>query len=150
MKLLPLPPFRGQRYASVATEELLAADRRLERIAQDLERHKSLEGQVNELWDFIRRRAYAEAIQQGLLERNSPARLTKKGKKAFAADPLLSTDLRKFYQEEGYQMPEPQLFKEIERRFGDRIVVSVCIPLGIHEGSCLLAAIHFCREDPLA
>lgn len=129
-------------------EQLKAADERMDQIAQEVTKHSSVQEQVTDLWAYIRRRAYAEAIEKGILEEHH-ARLSVKAKQVFKADPLLGQDLWQYYQNGGHELREDQLFVEIEKRFGERIVTSICIPLGIHAGACLLAAIQLCREDPL-
>ena len=52
----------------------------------------------------------------------------------------LAGPLREFYLKMGRHLSERELYVEIERRFGDRIVKEVCIPLGIDRGACLLIA----------
>ena len=113
---------------------------------------QSLESKVAELCESFERRAYAEAVYEtfarGVVEslRNGKTHLKPAVRQAFLAEPALAAELRAYYSEEQGKGSDHQLFTRIEKRFGDRIIEKVAIPLKVPAAQCLVAAIHFCRE----
>ena len=143
----PFRPTGGARARMIemSNEELKAADERLSGVSQALQRHQSLEDELRELWAYVQRRALSEAVKANLLNQE-PLALSKKGKQAVEADPALAQDLRRFYRKQGKNLSDEELFKAVEREFGERILMAISIPLGRHAGSCVLAAVHYCQE----
>lgn len=107
-------------------------------------RQALLETKLNICWDFVMRRATSEGVNMGVLIAPVAAAVT-------ATDEArtwfngLKADLRKFYREVGRSLTERQLFVEVERRFGDRLLHEVCIPHGMIAGACIWAAIDVAR-----
>lgn len=59
--------------------------------------------------------------------------------------PLLPA-LQEFYAERGCRMTERELWVEIERRFGDTLARTFCIPLGLSEGAGVFIAALAARQ----
>ena len=127
-----------------------------------------LENQVGVLWDFLMRRAQVEAQLTGVVtnphtlvaqEPTTKEYTMKEPRLALPLESLtLSTSaiealeglqgaLRDFYTKKGRLLGERELFIEIERQFGHRLVQEVCLPLGLHAGACLVAAVAVCRSQ---
>lgn len=71
------------------------------------------------------------------------AKITEKAKFIFAP---FAQDLRNFYQQlNDPTIPDSELAMEIERKFGERLVRDICLPLGLKDGSCLLVAVAIAR-----
>lgn len=106
-------------------------------------KHSKIEVKVDTIWDFLMRRAIAAGLENNVLSMNSPVVATAKGEAML--EPV-KEDLLKFYQEVGAKLNVRDLFMELERKFGDRFMKDVCIPHGISQGACLLAAIDIMRK----
>ena len=59
----------------------------------------------------------------------------------------LKADLQALYREIGNALPADAFPLEIERRFGERILQEVCIPLGLNLGACLIAAVAIAKGE---
>ena len=99
--------------------------------------------EVDTLWDFVRRRAVSEFLAKGMGDSAQPPSLKSEVRKWFAS---VEKDLKDFYKSTGESSGDKELFVAIEHAFGDRLLHEVCIPNGVSEGACVLAAIAICRE----
>lgn len=102
-----------------------------------------LELKVDTMWDFVMRRALAEGVAKGIGTLNSPFLLVDEAKVWF--EPLRD-DLHKFYRERGFRLSDKEMFQAIEREFGARLLVDICIPHKLYAGACVLAAIEVAKE----
>ncbi len=92
-----------------------------------------LQGRVDTIWDFVVRRAAAEAVYKGIATMNTPL-------------VVAVEDLQAFYASLPRGMPDSEIMMEIEKKFGPRIVKDVCIPYKLHGGACLLIALDVARN----
>lgn len=106
-----------------------------------------LELKVDTIWDFLIRRASAEVVQKGLGGFNSPLIINDEARDWFNG---LAEDLKKFYANQGRHLSKRELYFEIERRFGDRLLKEICIPRGLNLGACLIIAQEIAQDVPSA
>jgi hypothetical protein len=106
-------------------------------------RFSRIEDRVQIMWDFLFRRAIAEAVDKGIARMNSPVTVNDVAK-SWMKD--FKTDLQALYRSLGPAISDADLALEIERKFGERIVREVCIPQGLHSGECLVVAIAVAKE----
>lgn len=106
-------------------------------------KYGQLEIKVNTLWEFLMRRSLATGIEHGSLTMNSPIKSTATAEHALQS---MANDLGDFYKYTGFKLNERDLFIEIERRFGDRILREVAIPHKIHQGAAVFAAIDVAKK----
>lgn len=103
--------------------------------AMQLGRYKE---RLDIMWVFHLRRGAVEGVKAGLLEVNSPVRLTEKSR--YLIEHELKTDLKEFCDKYFPMAGEHDLAREIEKKFGDRLSKEVCIPNHISLSACLLVA----------
>ena len=115
----------------------------VERSERNAERIARIEVKVDTLWDFQMRRAVAEAVTKGVASVNSPVKVNGHAMKWAAC---LADELQSFYARAGSHLCDRDLYIELERQFGDRILMNVCIPKGISHGACLLIAAAVARD----
>lgn len=101
-------------------------------------RMAKIELKVDTMWTFQLRRGFGEALEGGLLERNSPIKLTEKAKNAFNQ---MRDELQRYYTRQGVRMTDGELALAIERQFGQRLIDDICIPLGVKDAACLILAV---------
>lgn len=102
-----------------------------------------LETKLNVCWDFVMRRATSEGVNMGiLLAPGDDMRTSLEARSWFDG---LKPALREFYRTAGKTLSDRNLFIEVERRFGDRLLHEVCIPHGMIAGACIWAAIDVAR-----
>lgn len=99
------------------------------------------------VWDHLRRRALSEGLNKGLVDMNSPIKLTQFSRKYFEYADDLRKALKEFGMNEGKNLNYNGLFTEIDKRFGERIMQEVSKMHGMHYGACLTAAIEIARGD---
>lgn len=128
--------------------------RYLERIDQlwknRCEEIRRLEENQNTLGEFQIRRAMMEAQQKGIMHKNSPLRVADEAKLALSP---LADRLRKFYIEQKWPIGDIHKFEEpttdqlihTYRAFGEEIMEALCMPFGLNEGACVIAAIEYAR-----
>ena len=104
----------------------------------------SLKIRVDTLTDCLLRRAISEGINKGIITQNSPIAITEQGREYFSEE--LKIELKNYYKTTGYLLSYKELFLEIERIFGERILKEICIPHNLYASSCVLAAIEIARE----
>jgi len=101
------------------------------------DRLSKVEVHTTTLWEFVLRRGMAEAIQKGAATMNSPIRLTAEAIEWMAG---LSIELREAYEDRWKDLDDVALSVAIEKEFGERITVEVCLPHNITNSACLLIA----------
>ena len=106
-------------------------------------RQAKLESRVEILWDFLVRRGITEAMQRGLLERNSPFRLTIDIRGRYK--PLFD-GVMEYYNRDGSKLKDSDLVSEIEKHFWPQIK-QVCVDQGINDGACLAMILHYIRPE---
>ena len=104
-------------------------------------RFAALEVKVATMWEFMLKRAFAETFTKGIATTHSPVQLTEAAQQALAP---ISEDLKRWYAREGARLPYPDMMLALERRFGTWLMKHVCIPLGLTDGACLVAAALLC------
>ena len=109
-----------------------------------MERLSKVELHSTTMWEFVLRRGMAEAIQKGAATLNSPLRLRPEALEWMAG---LSTELRKAYDERWKDLDDIGLCVAIEKEFGDRITMEVCLPHNITNAACLLIACAVAKGD---
>lgn len=114
-------------------------------IGKQATRLAKLEVKVDTMWHFNLRRGLAEGMEQGVVYRNSPLKVTETARNWMAS---LTVDLHDFYRETGRYMKDTDLAEAIERRFGERLLHEVCLPRHIYMGACLILAMEIAREAP--
>jgi len=103
-----------------------------------------IELKVDTMWEFQLRRGIAEGVSKGVLKKNSPISLTEMAEEAI--EPL-KKELLDFFESLGRRLTDIELAIEIERHFGDKIIDTICIPLGINEGTCLVIALNTVKSS---
>lgn len=112
-----------------------------------------MEERVNTLSDFFVRRAKVELVKLGWGTQQSPVKITTA---SFEKMQPLLTELLPFYAvlitknpklTDGSKESERTLMEAFESRFGDFIVERVCIPYGMSQGACLIAAMQACQIE---
>lgn len=115
----------------------------VDRSERNAERIARIEVKVDTLWDFQMRRAVAEAVSKGVATINSPLKVTGHAMKWAAC---LADELQSFYARVGSDLCERDLYIELEREFGDRLLMNLCIPKGVSHGACLLIAAAVAKD----
>lgn len=134
-----IAPWIGRRidrlveYAFDATDKVAKFDERLSKI----------EERIENVWNFLLRRAQVEVVKAGVGKKNSPLVIDEEAKSWLSE---LADDLRCFYQEIGNTLTEAQLAEEIEKRWGQEIVDKICTPHGLFQGACLLIAMEVAKS----
>lgn len=106
-----------------------------------------LELKVDTIWDFLMRRAMADAVNRGHADMNSPVVVREESKQLLAH---LAGELKKWYRESWHKLDDSALLLEIEKRYGENIVNTVCIPHQLSQGVCLLIAAAVAKEGYVA
>jgi hypothetical protein len=96
-----------------------------------------------ELWKLWLQTGKTEAAVKNIVTPN-PGHLTDKGKGIFGD--AFKKDLTDFYCSVGKNLNELDLFKEIQSRFGDRLNKEVCLPNGLLDRACIVAAMAVAME----
>ena len=94
------------------------------------------------VWEFLMRRALAEAVKSGIATINSPVKIDHAACQWFEN---MEADLGKLYQQ-FTGLSDAGMMLEIERHFGERIVKEVCVPHGVFAGACLLIALQVAKH----
>lgn len=108
------------------------------------ERFAKLEVKVDTMWDFQLRRAEVEAINKGMASRNSPLLINPEAMKIFNG---MTEELRSFYDGFGRKLTDAELALEIEKHFGARIAMEVCLPYKMTNGECLVIAVAVAKGE---
>jgi len=114
---------------------------------EEVERMTRIEVHVETLWDFHIRRSMVEATNRGLGTLNSPFVMTED---AMSMGESLKDDLLDWYADYVTKVPnsnDRDLFIEIERVFGERLIREMCMPNKIQEGTCILIAIALMKGE---
>ena len=98
---------------------------------------------VDTLWEFLMKRGTIEGLERGFLKANSPLAVTPEIRAAF--DPIME-ELLTFYPADGHKMKDLDLMFEMERRFSNKIIEAICIPLHVTNGACLVIAAKLLRD----
>lgn len=101
-----------------------------------------LELKVDTMWSFQMKRAVSETISSGVATMNSPLCFTDT---AMAYLDPIKDDLVKMWKKRDNKHSDADMLLEIERRFGDELLTSVCIPRGVSHGACLLLALAIAK-----
>lgn len=112
-------------------------------VAVLLMKHSKIEVKVDTIWDYIMRRAIAAGLETNNLTMNSPVMATP-GLEAML-EPM-KEDLWQYYKAGAYKLSTRELFIALEKDFGDRFMKEICIPNGITQGVCTLAAIDVLKK----
>ena len=101
-------------------------------------RYGKLELKVDTMWSFQMHRAAASLVTQGHGTIESPLTISPA---LLAKFDTLKEQLRTWYQRLGrYDATDADLMLQLERAFGDAIVKTICIPMGVNQGECLIIA----------
>lgn len=98
---------------------------------------------VDTLWDFLMRRAKAEAVQVGWGAMGSPIHLTTAGFEMIR--PFLNKFLPVYAELVARNASEQEVWMTLENRFGDEIIEQICIPGKVSAGACMIAIIESCK-----
>lgn len=97
-----------------------------------------LEVKVDTMWAFQMRRAFTEAMDQGIATVNSPLTFTVDVRERMRP---IEKELRQFWIDTGSHMKnDAEVLLGIEAQFGARLIEMVCIPCRLTHGACLLLA----------
>lgn len=108
-------------------------------------KYARLELKTNTMWDFIMAGAKVEARLKGVIQANSPMRLSREVAHQFGE---LGRQIRKWYIENNLKRrSDSELSLLLVTKFGDALVEQVCLPLTINMGAALMAAVQLCREE---
>ena len=102
-----------------------------------------IELQVHELWDFLMRRAKGEALSKGWGSTGSQFHINPTGYAKIEA--FLDKFLPAFASMTKRKLSDQQMYRELERDFGDFIVEQICVPNGMSSGACLILIVEACR-----
>lgn len=105
-------------------------------------RQAQLELKVDLIWNFLDKRAIAEAVHSGAATMNSPLLIKDETREWFKD---FTTEFQEYYQTKGFKLNDQLLSLEIERIWGDRILAEVCIPRGLNQGACLVIARYIAK-----
>ncbi len=98
---------------------------------------------VATLLEMMKRNAMTEAVVKGLATMNSPFLITQQARDCYKT---IAVDLKDFYRKVGVHMTPNELFLEMQRRFGDRLLREVCIPMELISNACIVIAIEIAKE----
>lgn len=110
----------------------------------------AVEARLDTMWGFQLKHAAADAVSSSVGTINSPLIVTDEARSWLDH---LAPELRDWYAAEGQGLSNVQLAEEVERRWGERILHSVCVPRGVSHGAGVLIAISVARSGspvPLA
>jgi hypothetical protein len=112
-------------------------------------RYGRLELKVETLWnrsntwvEFQLRRGLVDAVDKGLVTMNSPVTIKPEARELLTA---IKPDLIAI-AEANPTASVVELAEVIERKLGDTIMHSVCLPLRISSGACLIMALAIVKE----
>lgn len=105
-------------------------------------RQAQLELKVDLIWDFLIKRAMAEAVHVGAATMNSPLVIKEETREWFKD---ITPELQEFYHLKGFKLTDQALALEIERIWGEKILKDICIPYKLHQGACLIIAQHIAK-----
>ncbi len=100
---------------------------------------------VDTMWSFMMRRAVSEAVNNDLMQYNSPLEITAKG---YSCIEPLAQELWKYYQPKlANKLNDADLALIIEHDFGERLLKEICIPNNLLFGECIILAIEAVRKN---
>jgi hypothetical protein len=102
-------------------------------------RFARLEFKVDTMWDFQIRRGLSELVEKGIGKMNSPLVLDKAltPKVVKALDPIKGG-----LHEIGVKhKKDSDAMLEIEAKYGDELLRTICVPLGLSHSACLIVAL---------
>jgi len=102
-----------------------------------------IESRVEVLWCFQLRRGVTETLTSGMLEHNSPFRISPKIQDKYA---VMFEGVRNYYLSHGQELSDSDLAMAIENQFWPEIR-EMCLAEGIHDGACLMLMMNFVRPD---
>ena len=101
-----------------------------------------VEVKVDTVWSALMRRAEASAVNSGMATMNSPLTF---GDEQISWMDGLASDLQASFRADWAHLDDDDLCLALERKFGSRIQIEVCIPHGLADLSCLLLACAVAR-----
>lgn len=111
--------------------------------AETRDRLSRVESKVDVLWNFLLRRSISEGLNSGFLTRESPL---KANVQILERHPEVIGDIKAWYETEGCQLLDLDLFVEIERRFNVPLH-ALCEHEGMMDGACLAAMFFMLRPE---
>lgn len=103
-----------------------------------------VEGRVEILWEFLMRRGVMEALQRGVLERNSPIKIPTAMQDRYRD---ILEKVKTFYLANGAaSLSDVDLAMRIETHFWPDIH-KICLDAQIHDGACMAMMINYVRPD---
>jgi len=103
-----------------------------------------MEVKVDTLWEFLLRRGRVEAIEKGIGEMHSPLEYTEEIKD-WACKLELGKKIKEHCSSLKDKTKDSEMAYEIEKKFGEDIVLNVCIPKKISMGACLVLAVDLVK-----
>lgn len=97
---------------------------------------------VDTMWAFQLQRGFGEALDKGLLIKNSPTKVTDKAKQMYAP---LKQELIDFYNKYP-QLNDLALAINIQKTFGKQLVQKICIPYKVNDAACLVIAVAVAKS----
>jgi hypothetical protein len=111
---------------------------------KEAHRQGEMELKVNTMWEFQIRRGMVEARSMNILEKNSPIKVTDMAKPYLRQ---FKDELMAFMSEVPFgRMDDVDQFIALERQFGEVVIETICIPLKISQGACILSLMVYGRE----
>lgn len=99
---------------------------------------------VDTVWDFLVRRAFAEAVNKGIGEMRSPMVVKQEPKEGLKE---IAGELKSWYNSMKVKPSDSDLALEIERRWGKWIVENFCILHNYTQGECLAVAMSLAKGE---
>lgn len=124
-------------------------DKAVERIFRGLDKVETFEsrvskaeGRIDVLWDMTMRHATVEALERGLIDQHGSVRAAPKK----WVDPI-AAELQSYYRAHGTGLTDSQLSEEVEKRWGEWLLQTVCVPHRMTKSAALLLAIAVAKEE---
>src|ERR1700693_1377043 len=96
-------------------------------------RMAKIEARVELLWSFLLRRGLNEAINSGILYNQSPLQMNIE---ALFRHREIILQVREWYEKNGKDLSDVQVFEQIEKRFGEDLM-QLCITEKVPTGGCI-------------
>jgi hypothetical protein len=133
---------------------LLACLARINKMAEDLAGVRAEVGAMKERLDWMieskMEQAKREFLIKNLGEMNSPTQLYKRTKDQFDRHPDLVREIKQWWLGEGiFIEDEEKLVMALGQKFRADLTEKICVPLGLINDSCVIAALGIARNVPV-
>jgi hypothetical protein len=106
-------------------------------------RFAAIERKLDVVWEYIYNRAKTEFLIKKMGTINSPIKVSDEVRSWYKP---ISRELKNTYNQVGANLTEKELFIHIHEKFGEWITKNICLPYGLENGACIIAAIAVAKE----